>query len=69
MVSLDRCNGSCNTLDNPSGRIYVLNKTKDINLNVFNMIARTNEVKTLIKHSVYDCKYTFDNAKYNLNQK
>ena len=34
MLSLNRCNGSFNTLDNPSGRIYVPNKTEDVNLYV-----------------------------------
>ena len=38
MVNLDRCNESCNTLDDPSGRIFVPNKTKYGNLNFFNMI-------------------------------
>ena len=32
MVSLNRCNGYCNTLDDPSGRIYVPNKTENMNL-------------------------------------
>ena len=27
MVNWDRCNGGCNTIDDPSGRIYVPNKT------------------------------------------
>ena len=31
MVSLDRRNGSCNTLDDPSNKICALNKTKDLN--------------------------------------
>ena len=35
---LDRCNGSCNTFDDISGRIYDLNKIEDINLNLFNII-------------------------------
>ena len=48
MVNLDRCNGSCNFLDDPSGRICVPNKADDINLNVFNMITRTNESKTFL---------------------
>ena len=48
MVNLDRCNGSCSFLDDPSGRICVPNKTDDINLNVFNMITRTNESKTFL---------------------
>lgn len=32
MVSLDRLNGSCNTLDNSSGRICDPNKMEDIKL-------------------------------------
>ena len=42
-VNLDRCKGSCNILNNSSNRMCVPNKTEDLNLNVFNMIARTNE--------------------------
>ena len=34
MVKLDRCNESCNTIDNPSGRICEEKKTEDLNLNV-----------------------------------
>ena len=48
-VNFDRCNGSCNTLDNPSGRICVPNKTEDVNLSIFNTIARINESKILGK--------------------
>ena len=39
MVSLDRCNESCNTFDDLSSRICVENKIEDVNLNVFNMIT------------------------------
>ena len=35
MISLDRYNGSCNTLDDPPSRNCVLNKTKVVNLNHF----------------------------------
>ena len=38
MVSLDRCIRSCNTLDDPSCKICVPNKTENVDLNVFNMI-------------------------------
>ena len=54
MTSLDKPNGSC-----------VLNKTKDINIKVFNMITRINQVKTLVKHISFD----FDHTVCNLNQK
>ena len=50
IINLNRCNGSCNALDKPSSRMCIANKTKDINLNVFNMITKINESKTLMKH-------------------
>ena len=43
IVNLDRCNGSYNILDDPSGRIRVVNETINIKLNIFNMITRINE--------------------------
>ena len=56
MVSWDRRTGSCNTLDDLFGKICVPNKTQNINLNVFSLVTRINEVKTLTKHISYDCK-------------
>ena len=69
IFSLDRCNGFCNTLNNLLSRIRVLNKTKDVNLNVFNMIARLNESKTLAKHTKYFIKCKFAGRKCKSNQK
>ena len=43
MVNLYIFNGSCNTLDDLSSRIYVPNKIEDLNLSVFNMITRINK--------------------------
>ena len=40
---LDRCVGSCNTLNDLSNKVCVPNKTEDLNLSVFNN-------KTLTKH-------------------
>ena len=37
-------------LNDLSSRIYVPNKTEDVNLNVFTMITRLNESKRIIKH-------------------
>ena len=55
IVNLDRCNESCNTLDDPSGKICVPNKT-DVNLSGFKMITRTNESKFF---SYLDYNYLF----------
>ena len=40
----------CNTLDDLSNKVCVQNKTKDLNLHVFNMITAINELRTLKKH-------------------
>ena len=59
MFSLDRSHGSCNTFDDPSGKICAANKTEDIYLNVFNMVIRINESKTLTYHISCECKCEF----------
>ena len=37
-AKLNRCVGSCSTLNDLSNKASVPNKTEDLNLNVFNMI-------------------------------
>ena len=48
-VKLDKCVGSCNTLNDLSDKLYVPNNTEDLNLSVFNMITGLNDSKTLTK--------------------
>ena len=62
-VNLDRCVGSCNTLDE-----YVI-ETEDLNLHVFNMITGINQSRTLVNN--ISCKRIckFHGRKCNLNQK
>ena len=67
-VKLDRCVGSCNTLNDLSNKVYVPNKTEDLNLSVLNMITGKNESKTLAKHISCKCKCKFDEKKCNSNQ-
>ena len=48
---------------------YVVQKTKDLNLNVSNIITGINESKTLTEHVSCQCTCKFDGRKCNLNQK
>ena len=41
-VNLDKCIGSCNTLSDLPNRVFVPNKTENLNLHIFNMITQTN---------------------------
>ena len=69
MISLDKCNESCDSVDDLSCKICFPNKTKSVNVKVFNMITKINETKTLIKHISCNYKFKFDNTTCNLNQK
>ena len=63
MVSLDKFNESCNTLDDLSSKIYIPNKAEDLNLNVFNLITRMNESKILtnIFHAIVNVNLKVQN--------
>ena len=67
-VKLDRCVGSCDTMNDLPNKVCVPNKAEDLNLRVFNMITGVNESKTFTKH--ISCKYKcrFDGRKCNLKQ-
>ena len=41
-VKVDRCDGSCNTINHLSNKVHVPNKTEDLNLSLFNLITRIN---------------------------
>ena len=67
-VKLDRCVGSCNTLNDLSNKVCIPNKTENLNLSVFNMITGINASKTLTKHISCKCKCRFDGKKCSSNQ-
>ena len=68
MVKLDRCVGSCNTMNDLSNKVCVPNQTEDLNLGVFKMTIGINESKTLAKHISCECKCRFDERKCNSDQ-
>ena len=47
----------------------VLNKTKYVNVKVFDIITIINEAKTLLKHNPCDCKCKLNSVTCNSNQK
>ena len=69
MISLYKCSGGCNAIDDLSTKICLRRETKRATVEVFNMITRINETKALVKHILRDFKYKFGSATCNLNQK
>lgn len=69
VVSVNEYGGSCNTIEEPFGRICAPNKIENVNLTTFNMIKETNESKTLVKHISRECRCELDRRKCNSRQK
>ena len=69
MISLDKCNGSCNDIDDLSTKMCVPCETKGVNVKVFNMITKVYEAKTLIRDISCDCKCKFNSTRCNSNKK
>ena len=68
-VKLDRCVGSCNTLNDLSNKVRVPNETEDLNMHDFIMITGKKESKILTKDISCKCKSNFYYRKFNSNQK
>ena len=68
-IKLDKCVGSCNTVNDLSNNVCVPNKTDHLNMHAFNMIKEKNESKMLTKVISYESKCKFDRRKCNSNQK
>ena len=65
MISLDKCNGSCNVL---YPKICVPEERKDTSVKVFN-ITNKNETKVMAIHILCDGKCKFNSTTCNSNQK
>ena len=68
MFRLDKCNGSCNAMDNLSTKICISSKAKDVNVKVCKMITIKNEVKTLVKHISRNWKLKFNSTVFSSDQ-
>lgn len=69
IISMNRCNRSCNTVEDPFARICVPNKIEGMNLKVFNLIKGINESRTLIKYIASTCRCNSHGRKFSLRQK
>ena len=69
MISLDKCNLSCNFVDGLSMKVCAPSQIKDVNVKVFNVITRMYEAKALVKHISCNCKCKFSGTTCNSNQK
>ena len=54
-VKINKCSGSCNTINDPMAKLCVPDIVKDMNLKVFNVMSIINETRKVIWHET--CKF------------
>ena len=59
-IKINKCNGSCNTINNPYAKICVPNEIKNTNIKLFNLMSRTNETKHIKWRNTCKCKCRLD---------
>ena len=52
---VNKCNGSCNTLDDPMAKMCVPNIIKRIKMKVYNFLMRLNETRNVLWHKCCKC--------------
>ena len=54
-VLVNKCSGSCDTLDNPMANLCVPNIIKRMNTKVYNFLMRLNETRNVLWHESCKC--------------
>ena len=54
-VLVNKCSGSCNTLDNPMSKICVPKIIKNVNMQIYNFLMRLNETRNVLWHESCKC--------------
>ena len=71
-ITLNKCKGSCNTINDSYAKLCVPGTIKNINVRVFNVMSRTNETRHKEWHKTCKCKCRLDacvcNNKYRWNE-
>ena len=68
-ININRCKGSCNTINDPYAKTCVPDQIKDANVKVFNLISRTNETRHIKWHRTCKCRCRLDASIYNNKQR
>ena len=68
-IKINRCTGSCITIDDPYTKICVPDQIKNTNVKVFNQMSRTYETRHIKWHKTCKCKCRLDASVCNNKQR
>ena len=49
-ITINKCKGGCNTINDPYAKLFVPNTIKNVNVKVVNLIPRNNETRHIEWH-------------------
>ena len=67
-IKVNKCSGNCNNINDPTAKLCVPDIIKDMNIKVFNMLARINKTRKITWHETCKCVCRFTNAVCNDKQ-
>ena len=67
-VQVNKCRGSCNTLDDPLARLWVPNIIKNVNMKVYNFLMMLNETRNALWHESCKCVCKLNSSVCNSKQ-
>ena len=59
-IKINKCRGSCSTINDPYAKICLPDKIKSANVKVFNLMSRTNEKRHVKWHKTCKCRCRLD---------
>ena len=68
-VKTDKGSGICNNINDPYAKMRVPDVIKNINVEVFNLMSRTNETRHIKWHETFKCKCRLDASACNKKQR
>ena len=67
-VLVNKCSGSCDTVDNPMSKICVPKIIKNVNMKVYNFLMRLNETRNVLWHKSCKCVCRLNSSVCNSKQ-
>ena len=67
-VLVNKCSGSCNTLEDPMARLCVPKIIKNVNMKVYNFLMRLNETRNVLWHESCKCVCKLNSSVCNSKQ-
>ena len=59
-VKTRECSGNCNNINDPYTKICVPDVVKDLNINIFNLMSKTNKTRHIKWHETCKCECRLD---------